>query len=118
MRRMLIVEDEQDICDCLGQFFSARGFSVTLAFSGEDALKQFEENPADVILIDILLPGLSGLEVLKRIKAARPRVQAVMVTSVDQESTRVEAQHYGAAAYVTKPFDFSPSTWSSVLVPA
>ena len=52
MRRMLIVEDEPDLCDCLEHFFSGRGFSVVSVFSGEDALKQLEASPADVILLE------------------------------------------------------------------
>ena len=117
MRRMLIVEDERDISDCLQQFFSARGFSVLSAFSGEEALEQLEEHDADVILLDILLPGLSGIEVLRRVKELHPRVRIIMVTALDQEDLRNQAHRYGAAAYVTKPFDFSPATWSAVFAP-
>ena len=115
MRRMLIVEDERDICDCLEQFFATRGFSVVSAFSGEEALVKLEEGAADVILLDILLPGLSGMEVLKRAKALHPRAQVVMVTALDQIELREEARQYGASAYITKPFDFSPTTWAPVL---
>ena len=119
MRRMLIVEDERDICDCLEQFFSSRGFSVASAFSGEDALKLLEERTADVILLDILLPGVSGLEVLKRAKQLRPGARIIMVTSVDQDDVRAQARRYGASAYITKPFDFSEATWFPALsVPA
>jgi DNA-binding response OmpR family regulator len=117
MRRMLIVEDERDICDCLAQFFTARGFSVISAFSGEEALEQLKAHPADVILLDILLPGLSGIEVLKRAKELHPRARVVMVTALDQQDLRFQANHYGAAAYVTKPFDFSNTTWSAVFAP-
>ena len=115
MRRMLIVDDERDICDCLQQFFASRGFSVATAFSGEEALMRITQGGADVVLLDILLPGLSGMEVLRRLKELTPRVQVVMVTGLDQTHLRAEAYRYGAAAYVTKPFDFSDATWSSVL---
>ena len=118
MRRMLIVEDEQDICDCLQQFFSMRGFSVISAFSGEEALERLQENPPDVILLDILLPGLSGIEVLRRVKKLHPRARVIVVTALDQADIRYQAQHYGAAAYITKPFDFSNTTWSAVFAPA
>ena len=116
MPRMLIVEDERDIADCLVDFFSARGFSVISAFSGEEALEHLldEQEAADVILLDILLPGLSGIEVLKRAHALRPRAKIVMVTSVDQEDIREQAFHYGASGYVIKPFDFSTATWRTV----
>lgn len=115
MRRMLIVDDERDICDCLTVFFSGRGFSVSAAFSGEEALERLSETRADVILLDILLPGLSGIEVLKHAKTLNPTARVIMVTALDQDELRMQARHYGAAAYITKPFDFSDETWSSVL---
>lgn len=115
MGRMLIVDDERDICDCLQQFFSSRGFSVATAFSGEEALMRITQGGADIVLLDVLLPGLSGMEVLKRLKELHPRVKVVMVTALDQSDLRAEAYRYGAAAYVTKPFDFSEATWSVVL---
>ena len=114
MRQMLIVEDERDICECLAEFFGAKGFSVASAFSGEEALEKLDANPVDVILLDILLPGISGLEVLRRAKAKHPHAQVVIVTSLDQLDLRQEAHRCGAAAYVTKPFDFSSATWSAV----
>ena len=115
MRRMLIVEDERDISDCLEQFFTMKGFSVVSAFSGEEALVKLEEGSADVILLDILLPGLSGLEVLRRAKELHPRAKVIMVTALDQIELREEARRYGAVAYITKPFDFSLTTWAPVL---
>ena len=115
MRRMLIVDDEQDICDCLEQFFKAQGFAVASAFSGEEALERLEADAADVILLDILLPGLSGIEILRRAKELHPQARIVMVTAVNEAQLRDQAYKYGAVAYVTKPFDFSPLTWSAVL---
>ncbi len=114
-RRMLIVDDEQDICDCLESFFSLRGFSVDWAFSGEEALQHLSRSRADVILLDINLPGLSGIEVLRRAKELYPEIRVVIVTGLDYDELREQAKHCGAAAYVTKPFDFSDLTWSAVL---
>jgi DNA-binding NtrC family response regulator len=115
MRRMLIVEDERDIAECLADFFTARGFAVASSFSGEEALDKLDEETVDVILLDILLPGISGIEVLRRAKVKHPNATVVMVTSLDQIDLRQEAHRCGAAAYVTKPFDFSTATWSAVL---
>lgn len=114
-RRMLIVDDERDICDCLGEYFSSQGFSVISAFSGEEALQQLSELKADVLLLDINLPGLCGIEVLRRAKELCPDMRVVMVTGLDYKELREQAKRYGAAAYVTKPFNFSDLTWSSVL---
>jgi len=115
MRRMLIVEDELDIVDCLRQFFSVRGFSVASTFSGEEALTWLKERSVDIILLDILLPGVTGIEVLKRVKALYPHARVVMVTALDDVSLRAEAERYGAYAYITKPFDFSDGAWDAVL---
>ncbi len=116
MRRMLIVEDERDVCDCLRQFFSHHGFAVSSAFSGEEALEQLSKDVADVVLLDILLPGLSGIEVLRRVKTMCPNAKVVMVTALDRQDLREQARRWGAAAYITKPFDFSETTWSVVFV--
>ncbi len=113
MPRMLIVDDERDICELLKDFFQEKGFAVLSAFSGEEAIAKLDEQEADVMLLDILLPGLSGIEVLKRIKEHHPKVRVIMVTAIDQVELRCQAQQYGAVAYVTKPFDFSRETWSA-----
>jgi len=115
---MLIVDDEQDICDCLAEFFKAKAFAVISAFSGDEALARLTAEAVDVVLLDILLPGLSGIEVLRRVKDLYPKAQVVMVTALDQSHLRLQARRYGAAAYITKPFDFSSSTWQVVLAGA
>ncbi len=112
-RRMLIVDDEQDICECLQQFFTARGFSVTRAFSGEEALERLAHESPDIVLLDIKLPGLSGIEVLRRLKTSNPNVRVIMVSALDEYDLREQAKRYGASAYITKPFDLSDLTWSS-----
>jgi len=118
MQRMLIVDDQLDICGCLEDYFSARGFAVASVFSGEQALQLLERQPADVVLLDILLPGLTGIEVLKRVRQICPSAKVIMVTALDQGELRAEARRYGACAYVTKPFDFSETTWSAVFTAA
>ena len=114
MRRMLIVDDERDICDCLEHFFAAKGFAVASVFSGEEALELLETDGADVILLDVLLPGLSGIEILRRAKEKQPNARIIMVTGINEEALRQQARTYGAVAYVTKPFDSSDTTWSAV----
>jgi len=111
---MLIVEDETDICDSLQHFFASRGFSVQSVFSGEEAIEQLRQHSADVILLDLVLPGLSGIEVLKRAKQLYPNANVVIVSALDQNDVRETATRYGASAYITKPFDFSDATWRPV----
>jgi len=111
---MLIVDDEPDICDCLGHFFQAKGFAVSCAFTGEDAIEWLMQQPADILLLDIRLPGVWGIEVLKQAKQLYPDIKVVMVTALDADERRIEARAYGACGYVTKPFDFSDRTWAPV----
>ena len=68
-----------------------------------------------MVLLDILLPGLSGLEVLKRAKELHPLVRIIIVTALDQTELRAQAHRYGAAGYITKPFNFTDPAWSVVL---
>lgn len=116
MRRMLIVEDEPDICDCLQDYFTSRGFSVETAYSGEQALGHLtEQDQPEVVLLDIMLPGISGLEVLRRLKDLHPEARVIMVSSLTDPEVQAEAKTCGASGYVTKPFDLSEGTWSNVL---
>ena len=117
MRRMLIVEDEPDICDCLQLYFTSHGFSVETSFSGEQALDHLtEQAQPEVVLLDIVLPGISGLEVLRRLKDLYPEARVIMVSSLNDPDVQAEARTCGATGYVTKPFDLSEHTWSNVLV--
>lgn len=115
MRRMLIVDDEPKICECLGQFFRTKGFAVQAVCTGADALEWLIRQPADVILLDIRLPDMSGIEILKRAKELCPEAKVIMVTALDEEESQIDAKVYGACGYVTKPFDFSDPAWLHVL---
>ena len=114
-RRLLIVDDEQTVCQCLEQFFGKRGFQITSAFSGEEALTKLQQGPVDIVLLDILLPGIHGIEVLKRAKQLYPAAKVVVMTALDHQPLQEEARRHGADAFVMKPFDLSDSTWSVVL---
>lgn len=114
-RRMLIVDDEQTVCGCLEQFFGKRGFTVTSAFSGEEALAKLKDGAVDILLLDILLPGIHGIEVLKRAKQLYPSARVIVMTALDHQPLQEEARRYGADAFVMKPFDLSDTTWSVVL---
>jgi DNA-binding response OmpR family regulator len=114
-KRVLVVDDDQDICECLVEFFKAKGFTVSWAFSGEQALDHVEVGGTQVVILDIMLPGISGLEVLRRVKDVCPDAKVVMMTGLSQPELQMQAWQYGACGYVTKPFDFSDQTWASVL---
>jgi len=116
MRQMLIVEDEPDLRECLKDFFNAKGFAVVSVSSGEEAVEWLGAHAADVLLVDIVMPGqLSGLDVVKSAKEHHPATQIIMVTGQAGTQVQTLARQYGAIAYITKPFDFSDATWAPVL---
>lgn len=113
-KRMLVVDDDRDICECLVDFFQAKGFTVSWVFSGEQALDHVAEGGLQVIILDVMLPGISGLEVLRRVKRACPEAKVVMMTGLPHAEVRLQARQGGACGFVTKPFDFSDRTWAAV----
>ena len=115
--RMLIVDDEEKVTECLSEFFRSRGFEASCAFTGEEALQRLWDCP-DVVLLDIHLPGMSGIEVLKQAKTVCPRARIIMVTASDDESYEAQAKQHGALGYIKKPFDFSELTWAPVFAAA
>jgi len=83
----------------------ARGFDVTAAGSGEHALRSLAEQPADVVVLDIRLPGMDGIRTLVRIKAEHPATQVIMVTGFAHSDMLAEVQRRGAFTYLMKPVD-------------
>jgi len=108
---ILIVDDEPDIESMFRQHFrrdlrSGR-FTMEFANSAPAALEQVKSNPdASLILSDINMPGMSGLEMLPKVKAVRPNVPVIMITAYGDEATRKKAAELGAAGLLTKPIDF------------
>jgi two-component system response regulator RegX3 len=103
MTRILVVEDEQSISEALGFMLRREGFVVSVSASGTDALAQFDREPADLVLLDLMLPGMSGTDVCRAIRT-RSRVPIIMVTAKDSELDKVLGLELGADDYVTKPF--------------
>jgi len=101
--RILVVEDEESFSDALSFMLRKEGFTVSIATTGPDALAQFDREPADLILLDLMLPGMSGTDVCRTIRATS-RVPIIMVTAKDSELDKVLGLELGADDYVTKPF--------------
>ena len=112
MKTLLIVDDELKICDTLSRFFTAMGFKTSTAQSGREAMEQLEREVPDYLLLDIRMPEMSGLEVLKQTKARYPGLKVVMVTALGDAETIDEAFRCGASDYITKPFAFSDQAWA------
>lgn len=102
---VLIVDDEQMICDVLENDLSERGYECTSAQTGEDALTELRLKKYDIVLLDIRLPGVSGLEVLREIWLHHRGIATIIITGVDDVDTSVEAMKSGADDYIVKPFD-------------
>lgn len=103
MKQMLVVDDEVEICDFLKTYFEERQFNVRTANSGESALKAVDAEPPQVVLLDLHMPGMDGMRVLKQIKEKHPAVKVIMVTALETREKIEEAMRLGADNYITKP---------------
>jgi len=103
MKRVLIVDDEEMIVRTVKAYLDREGFKTYTATDGEEALRSFEEKGPDLIVLDLMLPKLSGLEVTRRIRATS-RVPIIMLTAKAAEADRVVGLELGADDYVVKPF--------------
>ena len=106
MPKVLIVEDDAAMATALGDGFAFEGFEVELARDGEAGLKQARETAPDVVILDVMLPKLSGLDVCKSLRAEGSGVPIIMLTARGQEIDKVLGLKLGADDYVTKPFGF------------
>jgi two-component system, OmpR family, response regulator RegX3 len=103
MTRVLIVEDEESFADPLAFLLRKEGFTTAVAATGQDALEEFDRNGADIVLLDLMLPGMSGTDVCKALRT-RTSVPVIMVTARDSEIDKVVGLELGADDYVTKPY--------------
>ena len=100
---ILVVDDESSICQSLSAILSDEGFQVLIAGSGEEAIKKFEEEMPQLVLLDIWLPGMDGLDTLKAIKAAHPNVLVIMMSGHGTIETAVKTTKLGAFDFIEKP---------------
>ncbi|GGV20522.1 winged helix-turn-helix domain-containing protein [Actinomadura sp. LOL_016] len=103
MTRVLVVEDEESYSDALAYNLRKEGFEVAVAATGPDALDIFERNGADLVLLDLMLPGLPGTEVCRELRT-KSNVPVIMLTAKDSEVDKVVGLELGADDYVTKPY--------------
>ncbi len=101
---LLIVDDEAGVRESLRMIFN-RDFRILEAASSEVAIKKAQEESPEIVLLDIRLPGVGGLEVLRRIKESNPHCQVIMLTALKTAHTALAAKELGAFDYVVKPFD-------------
>ncbi len=103
MTRVLVVEDEESYSDALAYMLRKEGFEVAIAADGNAALAEFDRNGADIVLLDLMLPGLPGTEVCRQIRATSS-VPVIIVSAKDDEIDKVVGLELGADDYVTKPY--------------
>ena len=103
MTRILLVEDEESFSDALTYLLDKEGFHTTVAATGRQALDTFERAGADLVLLDLMLPGMPGTEVCRQLRS-RSTVPVIMLTAKDSEIDKVVGLELGADDYVTKPF--------------
>ena len=103
MTKILVVEDEASFSDALAYLLGREGFDVSVADTGTGAIAEFDRHGADLILLDLMLPGLPGTEVCRQIRT-RSNVPVIMLTAKDTEVDKVVGLELGADDYVTKPY--------------
>ena len=103
-RRILVVDDEITVCKSIRQSILSDSYEVDMALSGEEALKKDRENPYDLIITDLMMPGISGLDLLRAVRVQRPEATVIMITGYPTIKTAVESVKLGAFDYLPKPF--------------
>ncbi|MFY0598882.1 MAG: sigma-54-dependent Fis family transcriptional regulator [Cyclobacteriaceae bacterium] len=103
MKKILIVDDEQDICLLLKKFFTKKGFKTEAVTNGESAISYLKEHETDLVICDFKLPDYSGLEILQKVKIINPKIQVIIITGYSDVKVAVDALKKGAYDYVTKP---------------
>ncbi len=104
--RLLVVEDEKTLAKLIKEGLEEEGFSVDLAYNGEDGKFMAENEPFDMIILDIMLPKISGVEILKSMRKKGIKTPVLMLTAKNDVEDKVSALNIGADDYLTKPFSF------------
>jgi len=103
--RVLVVDDEESVRNLLQRILTEAGYNVVTAANGQEALDKVTELNIQAVLLDIKMPGMSGIEVLRQLASGRPDICVIMATAVADVQTAVEAMKLGAYDYITKPFN-------------
>jgi two-component system, response regulator, stage 0 sporulation protein F len=104
--RILIVDDEQSVREVLSEYFTEQGYAVESAGDGEEALAIVQRSLPDLVLLDVRMPGIDGVETLRRLRGIAPDLAVIMVTANEDVGLARDTLKLGALDYVAKPFDF------------
>jgi len=105
--RILIVDDEEDICSTLADFLQGKGYEIFQANTGEEALRLLKEVRPHLVLLDIRMPEMDGIEILRRVRKLDQEVGVIMITAFHDVGIAQEALKLGACDFVTKPLDMA-----------
>ena len=105
MARVLVVDDEPDAVELLQEFLTSKGYEVVTAFNGDEALRKVKAERPHLVLLDVRMPGMNGLDVLRKVREFDQEVGVIMVTAVNEEDTGREALKLGAFDYIVKPLN-------------
>ena len=103
--RVLVVDDEPKICHLIEELLKLEGYQVDVSFSGMDALQMLKRDDYQMMLTDLKMPGIDGLELIKKAKVESPEIRAIMVTGYATVDTAVQSLRHGVDDYITKPFN-------------
>jgi DNA-binding NtrC family response regulator len=104
---VLLVDDEKDFVETLAKRLKTREFKVDFTLSGDDAVKWLEKKDTDVVVLDVRMPGMDGIETLREIKRIKPLVEVIMLTGHATVETAIEGMKLGAYDYLMKPTDMN-----------
>jgi DNA-binding response OmpR family regulator len=101
--KILLVDDEEDFISTLAERLDMRGMHTETAYSGEEALRRLNENPPEIVVMDVMMPGMNGLECLRRIRSTQPDIPVILLTGIGSTEEGVQGMELGAADYLMKP---------------
>ena len=107
LKKILVVDDEEDVRLFLQDFLSERDLDVDSASNGEEALQKVDNWHPQIVLLDVMMPGMDGLECLEKIKKKDPKTIVIMITALKEEARIERAKKLGAHNYIVKPFSLS-----------
>jgi len=105
--KILVVDDEVEVCNALKEFLILKEYAVETALNGPTALRMVEDFNPHIVLLDIIMPGMGGVDVLKRIRNINPKIGIIMTTAVVDEEIAKSTIRLGAYDYITKPIDLN-----------
>ena len=106
MIKFLVVDDETGVSHQIKEFLIQRGYHAMAATSGSEAITLIKKEKPNIVILDIIMEGMTGIDVLKQIKKINPKIRTIMLTAVEDDKTRQICMNLGASAYIIKPYNF------------